>query len=186
MTPREPQRGGSGRSPDAPNLIRISEATEADVGALASFLWSAWREAGPNAPGWAGATEEILRAQTKPENLLQRLGGPDRRMFIAWEGERVVAFAANRRIDAAEVELAGLVVPESMRGRGIGSRLVDSAVSAAREDGHKRMRVLTEADNGQALAFYVHRGFEPVGTATETVGDVQVDCVKLLLSLNVV
>lgn len=167
----------------AEESIRVAEATADDVDAVARFFWNAWEEAGPEAPGWAGATEEVLKDLTQPANLLKRLGRPDRRMFVAWEGERVVAFAANRRIDEEEVELVGLVVLESMHGQGIGSRLMEAAVAAAREDGHRTMRVRTEAANEKALRFYEHRGFEAVETLTETIGDVTVEGVKMLRTL---
>lgn len=162
---------------------RIAEATASDVDAVAKFVWDAWEEAGPDAPGWAGATEEVLEDLTQPENLLKRLGRPDRRIFAAWEGDRVVAFAANRRIDATEVELVGLIVLESKQGEGIGSRLLDAAMEAAREDAYTTMRVRTEAANEKALRFYEHRGFEAVETLVETIGDVTVEGVKLLRDL---
>ena len=69
----------------------VAEATADDAGAFAAFFWEAWQQAGPNAPGFAGATDEIIRELTTQAAIVERLGGPDRRMFLARSGSRVVA-----------------------------------------------------------------------------------------------
>jgi hypothetical protein len=81
-----------------------------DAAEFARFFPRAWREAGPDAPGFSGATEEAILELTTPESFRERVVGPDRRMFLAWEEHEVVGFAATRRIDPKTVELSGIVV----------------------------------------------------------------------------
>ncbi len=103
-------------------------------------------------------------------------------MFLAKEGERVVALAANRRIDDETVELAGIIVLQSLLGRGIGSRLLNAAVDAAHHDGYTRLNVMTEADNERAIAFYKAKGFA-LSETTEEVEGVRVRVQRLIRDL---
>ena len=149
--------------------INVREAGEADVPAIGELFQRMWDEAGPDAPGFAGATEEVVAEIAQPDAIRLRIGGPDRRMFVAYQGHSAVGFAATRTIDSDLVELAGIVVLQSMLGRGIGTPLVNAAVTACRERGFKRMTVSTETDNARAIGFYEARGFKRVGQSTVTV-----------------
>ncbi|MCJ2520687.1 MAG: hypothetical protein LN412_07075, partial [Candidatus Thermoplasmatota archaeon] len=70
--------------------IVVVEASETDLDAIASFFWEAWREAGPDAPGWAGASEDVMEEITTRESILKHMGSADRGIFLAKEGDRVV------------------------------------------------------------------------------------------------
>lgn len=167
---------------DADRVV-VCEATERDVAAFATFFREAWQEAGPDAPGFAGATEEVIRELTTREAILERIGGPDRRMFLARQGGRVVGFSATKRIDDVTAELAGVVVLQSIVGRGIGTPLVERAVQVAADDGCVRMVVRTETTNDRALRFYQARGFTLTGSMTELVEDEPVEVWELVHDL---
>ena len=147
----------------------VTEATPADVGAFAEFFLTAWRQAGPDAPGFAGATEEVIAELTTPEAFRARVGGPERRMYLARVDGRVVGFAATRRIDETAIELAGIIVLRDQAGRGVGTALVAAAAAAAANEGHVTMTVSTETDNEAARAFYERCGFTATGTGVEPV-----------------
>jgi hypothetical protein len=68
----------------------VREAVAADATAFATFMQRAWREAGPDAPGFAGAIAESIAEITTPSIFERSIGGPDRRMFLAWHGEEAV------------------------------------------------------------------------------------------------
>jgi putative acetyltransferase len=171
-----------GMSTTPPPTVR--EATPADVDAFAAFFRTAWREAGPEAPGFAGATDEVIDELTTRTAVLDRLGGPDRRMYLAWSSAEVVGFAATRRIDEGTVELAGIIVLGRATGRGIGSRLVQAAIDAARGDGYGRMIVRTETTNDTAQAFYRRSGFSVVGDSVEDVDGTAIPVVELAMALD--
>ena len=56
--------------------------------------------------------------------------------------------------------LEDMVVAPEARGRGIGGRLLDAALAAARQRGWARVTLLTDADNEPAQRFYARHGFE--------------------------
>jgi ribosomal protein S18 acetylase RimI-like enzyme len=157
-----------------PQGIHVVEAGAADVDAIGTLFWRMWDEAGPDAPGFAGATEEVIAEIAQPDAIRARIGGPERHMFVAYIEDSAVGFAATRTIDTEQVELAGIVVLQSMLGHGIGTPLVAAAVAAARERGFERMSVSTEVDNQRAIGFYEARGFEIVGESTADVDGVAV------------
>lgn len=147
----------------------VREATTSDVGGFAVFFRRAWEEAEPGAAGFAGASDEIIEQLTTPDAVRKRIGGPERRMFLAWDSDQVVGFSATRKIDKDTVELAGIIVLQSRSGLGIGSGLIDEAIHRVRAEGYRTMIVRTEVTNHRARAFYEARGFADCGSTTEDV-----------------
>lgn len=157
----------------------VTEATTDDVSAISSFMWEAWRQAGPDSPGFAGATEDVIAEIAAPDLIRSRLGGPERRMYIGRLGDRVVGFASTRAETSTVVELSGVIVLEEMTGTGVGGTLVKTATDASANRGFQAMTVSTEVNNDRARRFYEHHGFEPIGTAVEMVGETPVEVVNL-------
>ncbi len=159
--------------------VVIAEATEADVSAFAGFLRKAWREAGPDAPGFAGATDAVIAELTTPSAISARVGGPQRRMYLAWDGDSVVGFSATTHVDDGTIELAGVIVLARTSGQGIGTRLVAAAVAAAAAHGYRRMIVRTEVTNDRARHLYERSGFTMERMLVEYVADTAVDVCEL-------
>lgn len=155
--------------PRPTEAIDVREAVAADAPAFATFIHRAWREAGPSAPGFAGATDESIAEIASPAAFGRSIGGPERRMFLAWEGDAVVGFASLRRADATTCELSGVVVLAGHAGQGIGSALVGAALDAAVTDTYSRIVVKTETTNHLARSFYERHGFQVERTETEAV-----------------
>ena len=163
--------------------IRTREAHDEDADAIGTFIWTLWDEAGAGAPGLAGATEAVIAEIADPGAIRNRLGGPERRIFIATQGESVVGFAATRAIDETRIELAGIMVLPSLTGRGIGTPLVETAMDRARSDGFTMMTVSTEVDNAGALRFYQACGFIQQGQSVIDVAGTTVTVARLERSL---
>jgi GNAT superfamily N-acetyltransferase len=62
-----------------------------------------------------------------------------------------------------DIELKNMAVDPSRRGTGIGRRLVEAALAAARADGYSRMIVATAAADIGNLRFYQRCGFRMTG-----------------------
>ncbi len=169
-------------APTAPEIV-TREAVDRDADGISTFLWALWSEAGNDAPGLAGATEEVIAEIAEPEAIRSRLGGPERRIFIATQGDRVVGFAATRAIDKAMIELAGIMVLPSLTGHGIGTPLVEVAARQARAQGFTTMTESTEVDNEGALGFYQARGFTRQDESVVDVEGTEVAVVRLSLVL---
>jgi hypothetical protein len=60
---------------------------------------------------------------------------PDRRFFVELNGD--VAYLAYKRVDEKTVDYISTYVPATLRGRGLGERLVRHALDWANEHGQK-------------------------------------------------
>lgn len=79
------------------------------------------------------------------------------------EGSVVGMVTMQRLISSAEGDYIGqiedLVVKDSYRKMGVGSRLLNKMRSIAQEHGYKRIQLAADIDNDNALQFYSRRGF---------------------------
>jgi GNAT superfamily N-acetyltransferase len=93
------------------------------------------------------------------------LSTPDEwQIFVAETGGRVVGMCSiHRLISTAEGVKAALiedmVVHVSVRGRGIGGKLLKTAQTWCFTQGLRRLQLLADSDNEKALAFYKRHGW---------------------------
>jgi ribosomal protein S18 acetylase RimI-like enzyme len=78
--------------------------------------------------------------------------------------DRLAAVAIVTRIGPLTAHLAQLCVEPAMRGRRLGTALVDAACGAAARAGCARMTLLVGGRNHAARALYQRTGFEPVSS----------------------
>lgn len=104
----------------------------------------------------------------KQEAALQAvLSAPELgRIFVIREGDRIVAMASLLfTISTAEggraAWLEDVIVAPDRRASGVGTALIASVISAARELGCLRLTLLTDATNAGAQIFYARAGFAP-------------------------
>jgi ribosomal protein S18 acetylase RimI-like enzyme len=154
------------------------------VKAIRAFFLEAWRQAGPEALGWAGATESNIQEISSEEFISSLLSKPETRVFAFSHDGRIVGIAVNRKMDESTVELAGIIVQQDAIGRGVGTALLKSAIASAKELGFLSMRVKTETNNQNAISFYRKNGFTQLGTGEEEVDGKAVKLVNLTLSLK--
>ena len=90
---------------------------------------------------------------------------PDARVLIAEGADGTVLgwihVFGNRRLESdPDAEIGGLVVDEAARGRGVGSALMASAETWAKERGYTAVSVRTNVIRVDAHRFYKARGYE--------------------------
>ena len=124
--------------------LAIRRATRGDVQRVAEIERASFSD--PWTPG-------AFRSAAEEENLL----------FLVAEHEGVVVGYSVSWCVVDQAELANLAVASEARGIGIGGRLLDAAVDAAREAGCESMHLEVRESNAAARALYASRGFEEVG-----------------------
>ena len=93
---------------------------------------------------------------------------PSGELLIASMNGEAVACVALRALDRATLEMKRLYVRPATRGMGLGKRLVEAAISFAREHGYVELRLDTLATMAAAQAVYRSLGFveiPPYGAA---------------------
>lgn len=101
------------------------------------------------------------------EDLLQEISDVNSHaLLVAVNADEVVgwvhAFTAIRIGSAPFAEIGGLVVAESYRKQGVGSRLVAAAENWANECGQGTLRVRTRISRTTAQDFYLRSGFRKI------------------------
>lgn len=164
--------------------VQVRPARQNDVLKLSAFLVEAWREAGPGALGFTGATDEAIKEIASEEFLKKRIASPNVQMVVAEEEGRVIGFSSVRKVEAREAELSGIIVLENATGKGIGTRLIRKAAEGARKRGFTSMQVKTEVINDRAISFYKKAGFTESGRKVEKVGRTKVALQVLVKKLR--
>lgn len=157
----------------------VRKATADDLHKLSAFILEAWREAGPGALGFAGATDEVIRELASEQTLKAMLVNPVLQIFVAEDAGGFVGFSSLKRVDSGTVELSGIVVLQSLVGRGLGTGLFEMAWESAAKEGYLKMAVKTEVVNDRAIAFYKKLGFFETARTTEDVEGTEVRLVVL-------
>ena len=147
-------------------------------------MLDAWKRAGPQALGWAGATEDTIHEISSEEHLKELVSDPKLKFYVSEENGEITGFAVNRVQDGSTMELAGIIVRDDLLGKGIGSLLISKCIDSARDAGFASMVVKTEASNERAISFYMKRGFVRIGNAVETVENSKIDLAMLRLVLH--
>ena len=84
-------------------------------------------------------------------------------ILVAEVDGRVVGLAGLLVHDGGRGELEPVVVAEAFRGQGIGGRLTDAVIAAARARGLRRLTVRPVGRNGAAIRFFHGAGFDILG-----------------------
>ncbi|MGD0477650.1 MAG: GNAT family N-acetyltransferase [Nitrososphaerales archaeon] len=154
-----------------------------DLHKLSVFILEAWREAGPGALGFAGATDEVILELASEQTLKAMLVNPVLQIFVAEDAGEIVGFSSLKRVDSGTVELSGIVVLQNLVGRGLGTELLELARESATKEGYLKMVVKTEVINDRAVAFYKKLGFFEAAKITEDVEGTEVRLMILERSL---
>ena len=104
--------------------------------------------------------------ETEFASLPGKYAAPEGGVLLAWHGSQLIGCAAYRNVDSFTCELKRVYVRSSIRGYGIGRRLVEHAIDAARATGYGRMclDVLPELLAAQKL--YESLGFSDAPPVT--------------------
>ena len=89
-------------------------------------------------------------------------GAPCRVLMLAEIEDRMAGCVAVRPMDGAICELKRLYVRSAYRGTGLGRRLTETALQAAREMGYRRIRLDTLPQMQAAQRLYEDLGFHDI------------------------
>jgi len=135
--------------------MQIEKATPADIPALSELLSALFSQEAEFTPN----------SEAQAKGLNQIIGNPEvGAVLVAREGGQVVGmvnllFTVSTALGGQVALLEDMVVSSQARGAGVGSELLDQAISFARAQGCKRITLLTDRENESAQRFYDKKGF---------------------------
>ena len=95
-----------------------------------------------------------------------KYAAPEGRLLLAWKNGAVVGCAALRKVDVSVCEMKRVYVQPAARGDGLGRRLVESTIAAAREAGYSRICLDVLPEFTRAQHMYASLGFRITAPVT--------------------
>jgi len=132
--------------------VAVREVLEGDVPAVVALVTRVLSEFGL-VFGVGAATDQQLHGL--PASY-REAGG---RFWVAVEGEQLLGTCGVFPVAEGDLEVRKMYLDGAARGRGIGARLLDEAVSFARSVGARRLVLDTVDEMAQAIRFYEAYGF---------------------------
>jgi ribosomal protein S18 acetylase RimI-like enzyme len=151
-----PPLDGASRAPQNRRMIDLRQAaTAAELEAVRELFreYERWVDA----PCCFASFDKELAA------LPAEYAPPAGRLFLAGEAGAAAGCAALRRLDATSGELKRLYVRPTFQGRGLGRRLAEEVIAAARAAGYQRLVLDTLPKMASAIALYRALGFASRG-----------------------
>jgi ribosomal protein S18 acetylase RimI-like enzyme len=84
---------------------------------------------------------------------------PDGAFFIAKENDNIIGCAGLKKMDDKTCEMKRLFVNDKYRGKGLGKKLVEMIIEAAKSKNYEKMQLDTLNTMENALAIYYKAGF---------------------------
>lgn len=175
LTPPPPRDAGAApasvasTSCDAP-LLRPARAD--DVEQLVALTQAAYRGEG----GWTTEAHLVGGARTDADEVRAMLEDPSISLIVAEEGATLHGCCYTHREPADEhgivrAELGLFAVAPSAQGRGLGGRLLEAQAAALRADGVDVLMIRVLQSRPELHAWYLRRGFVPVGRSVPFPGN---------------
>ena len=151
---RTPERTDGRHAPWAKRSVAIRAMIAADIDDAARLATQL---------GYPSTSEQVARRfdaiQTAADSQVL-VAVDDSEAVVGW-----IHIFGNRLLESEpDAEIGGLVVDESVRGRGVGSALVAAAEAWARERGYAVVSVRSNVVRREAHEFYQERGYGAVKT----------------------
>jgi ribosomal protein S18 acetylase RimI-like enzyme len=139
-----------------PAAFHIAPATTSDDVAAVADLFQAYARALPVDLGYQDFAAELAA-------LPGKYARPAGELLLARDAQgRPIGCVALRPLGDGVCEMKRLYAAAEARGSGLGRALADAAMKAARERGHRELRLDTLASMVTAIALYERMGFERI------------------------
>jgi ribosomal protein S18 acetylase RimI-like enzyme len=157
----------SGSEPNTVKTEILSDVSDAEI---ESLLQRVYVEGGFTPPELANSLFSAAAVRARGEVLVARAGSEANRDLLGMVIVVEPTSSARRIAQSDEAEMHLLAVLAEHRGRGVGSLLVDAAVTKAAHSGRKRMVLWTQPSMHSAQRLYEAHGFVRAPSRDEEIG----------------
>jgi ribosomal protein S18 acetylase RimI-like enzyme len=112
---------------------------------------------------WLGLSLCFQGFEEELANLPGKYAEPDGRLYLAFSGRELAGCIAMRKLEDGISEMKRLYVKEKFRGNGIGNKLIERVIDAAKQTGYSKIRLDTYPPKmGKAVRLYESYGFHEI------------------------
>lgn len=149
--------------------VSIRFASDADIKRIAALATQVYLDTYATGGVWNTIADEIAE-YFSIDAMRQTLANPERSIFVAERGDRLLGFAQWRSAAAqplveacSPAEIERLYVQRAQAGSGIGSLLLNRVESTLKSQACDRVWLTAWAENARAINFYLRRGYTDIG-----------------------
>jgi len=135
--------------------MKLIKATHSDISELVELLSSLFEQEAEFEPNSEIQSKALSKIILDPKIGIILIAKDDDKIL----GMVNLLFTESTALGSKVALLEDMVVLSSSRGEGIGSQLIDYAISEAKKAGCKRITLLTDIENTKAQSFYQKKGF---------------------------
>ena len=135
--------------------MKLIKATHLDIPELVELLNSLFEQEAEFEPNSEIQSKALSKIILDPKIGIILIAKDDDKIL----GMVNLLFTESTALGSKVALLEDMVVLSSSRGRGLGSQLIDYAISEAKKAGCKRITLLTDIENTKAQSFYQKKGF---------------------------
>ena len=135
--------------------MKLIKATHSDIPELVELLKSLFEQEAEFEPNSETQSKALSKIILDPKIGIILIAKDDDKIL----GMVNLLFTESTALGSKVALLEDMVVLSSSRDRGIGSQLIDYAISEAKKAGCKRITLLTDIENTKAQSFYQKKGF---------------------------
>ena len=135
--------------------MKLIKATHSDLSELVELLSSLFEQEAEFEPNSEIQSKALSKIILDPKIGIILIAKDDDKIL----GMVNLLFTESTALGSKVALLEDMVILSSSRGRGIGSQLIDYAISEAKKVGCKRITLLTDIENTKAQSFYQKKGF---------------------------
>lgn len=148
-------------------MLEKVEVTSTEIDELVSVIKEVWPEAFVPIIGQAQVDYMLATYQSKQQ--IEKEVAEGVQYFLLKEQGQTVGYTAYEVI-ASKIYLSKLYLMNQFRGKGLTSALFQWYETIAREQGIKEIFLRVNQGNAQAIAVYLHQGFEMAGELISDIG----------------
>lgn len=159
------------------NHIQIRTAGTADARLISVLATVTFYEAYFEQDSPSGLADYLVESFSVTQ-IESELAVPDSTFFIAYQNEKAVGYAKllrNSKVDCIKsensIELKRIYLVERVWRTGVGEKLLNHCLIAAKQSGHDTLWLGVWQENRRGLRFYEKHGFKKAGTLEFPYGD---------------
>ena len=135
--------------------MKLTKASHSDIPALIELLMTLFEQEAEFEPNSEAQSSALSKIISDPKIGI---------VLVAKDNEKILGmvnllFTESTALGSTVAIIEDVMVLSAFRGKGIGSQLIDYAISEAKNVGCKRITLLTDIGNTQAQSFYQKKGF---------------------------